>query len=89
MTEKKKSTIKAPSLKSLQLDEEIKKLCLINPLMDFKIIKRTIDSLPTLRIKEKEQWIKVLKRRRDEFVIETADSFNTTARDCVKDHIAR
>ena len=88
MTEKKKSTIKSPSLKSLQLDEEIKKLCLINPLMDFKIIKRTIDSLPTLRIKEKEQWIKVLKRRRDEFVIETADSFNTTARDCVKDHIA-
>ena len=88
MTEKKKSTIKAPSLKSLQLDEEIKKLCLINPLMDFKIIKRTIDSLPTLRIKEKEQWIKVLKRRRDEFVIETADTFNTTARDCVKDHIA-
>lgn len=88
MTEKKKSTMKAPSLKSLRLDEEIKKLCLINPLMDFKIIKRTIDSLPMLGIKEKEQWIKVLKKRRDEFVVETADAFNTTARDCVRDHIA-
>ena len=69
MTEKKKSTMKAPSLKSLRLDEEIKKLCLINPLMDFKIIKRTIDSLPMLGIREKEQWIKVLKKRRDEFVV--------------------
>lgn len=87
MKEKTKSRTKATSLKSLQLDEEIKKLCLLNPLMDFKIIKRTIDSLPTLRIKEKEQWIKVLRKRRDEFVIETADPFNTTAHDCVKDHI--
>ncbi|MBO4658490.1 MAG: AAA family ATPase [Prevotella sp.] len=88
MNKNQKSTTRTPSAKSLQLDEEIKRLLFLNPLMDFKIIKRTIDSLPTLMIKEKEQWVRVLKNRRREFVIETADTDNATTRDCVKDHIA-
>ena len=45
MKKELKSTTKVPSAKSLKLDEEIKRLLFLNPLMDFKIIKRTIDSL--------------------------------------------
>ena len=89
MKKELKSTTKVPSAKSLKLDEEIKRLLFLNPLMDFKIIKRTIDSLPSLMIKEKEQWIKVLKNRRNEFVIETADTSNTATRDSVIEHISR
>ena len=39
-------------------------------------------------IKEKEQWVKVLKNRRNEFVIETADTSNTATRDSVIEHIS-
>ena len=88
MKKEQKSTTKVPSAKSLKLDEEIKRLLFLNPLMDFKIIKRTIDSLPSLMIKEKEQWVKVLKNRRNEFVIETANTSNTATRDSVIEHIS-
>ena len=88
MKKEQKSTTKVPSAKSLKLDEEIKRLLFLNPLMDFKIIKRTIDSLPSLMIKEKEQWVRVLKNRRNEFVIETANTSNTATRDSVKEHIS-
>ncbi len=88
MKKETKSFIKAPSLKSLQLDEEIKKLLLINPLMDFKIIKRTIDSLPELRVKEKEHWIKVLNKRRADFLTGVNLFPDKETVDCVKNHIA-
>lgn len=73
------------SIQHEKLNKEIKRLLFLNPTMDFKIILRTLCSLPELTITEKNEWVKTLKKRRLEF-IKDAMKAPSIIIDCVKDH---
>ena len=49
-------------------DEKIKHLLFINPTLDFKITLRTLCSLPELSVRDKENWVETLEKRRKEFI---------------------
>ena len=76
---------------SKSLDEKIKHLLLINPTLDFKITLRTLCSLPELSVKDKENWVESLEKRRKKFLegsfatVDDSEEFDVAK--TVKDHI--
>ncbi len=74
---------------SNSLDEKIKHLLFINPTLDFKITLRTLCSLPELSLRDKENWVETLEKRRKEFIDNSFATIedNTDITKCVKDHI--
>ena len=50
------------------LDKKIKKLFMLNPLMDIKICLRTMNDLDSLNTAEKHEWVRTLNKRRQEFI---------------------
>ncbi|MBO4850963.1 MAG: AAA family ATPase [Prevotella sp.] len=76
---------RAKSPYSYSLDAKIRQLLLVNPTLDFKVALRTLNSLPTLSIRDKEGWVKTLEQKRSEFEIDAIE--NSDAADYVRDHI--
>lgn len=70
---------------SYSLDAKIRQLLLVNPTLDFKVALRTLNSLPTLSIRDKEGWVKTLEQKRSEFEIDAVE--NDDAAEYVRDHI--
>ncbi|MBQ4294220.1 MAG: hypothetical protein II755_01400, partial [Prevotella sp.] len=59
---------------SYSLDAKIRQLLLVNPTLDFKVALRTLNSLPTLSIRDKEGWVKTLEQKRSEFEIDAVEN---------------
>ncbi len=60
---------KSTSTANAKLDKEIKKLFLVNPLMNIKVCMQTLENLDNLKLKEKRDWVKKLNKEREDFLL--------------------
>ncbi|MBR6981559.1 MAG: AAA family ATPase [Prevotella sp.] len=68
-----------------ELTVKIRHMLLLNPLMDFKVVKHAYNSIAELKLGEKWTFLRKLNESRKEFVREASDTDNVI--EYVKDHL--